>query len=280
MGPTRIKVTVAQVVPGTPFPRLHQLLAGHPAALYALPEYFTAASGEKWQRQTACHYAADMAALGALSLSLDGVVLGGTVVEPTGGGLSNVSPCFERGRLRGVHRKVHPTARERQHGIVPGEQFRTLRVAGIGVATLVCADVLDVDSFGRAAAGRPDVVFVPTTSPLRLGEEPEEKERRDREIFVAGAARARAFVVKACATGRIYGGPLQGRSLVAAPWGELLARVPFHLEAREQVLEVELDLERLRAWRRAVSAEDARGAVGSPGATPDPGAPRPRGKCR
>jgi predicted amidohydrolase len=57
-------------------------------------------------------------------------------------------------------------------------------------------------------------------------------------------------VIKTCAVGSVYGGNLQGRSLIAAPWGEFLARVAPEQEHREQVLEAHLDLGRLADWRR------------------------------
>jgi predicted amidohydrolase len=128
------------------------------------------------------------------------------------------------------------------------------------VVTLVCADVLAEDSFSLAARERPDILYVPATSPLRPGEAWEEKDHRDRTIFLQGARLARAFVVKVCAAGSIYGGPLQGRSLVAAPWGEFLARVPPGSEAGEMILSADLDFRRLRLWRES---EDPAG--GGPG---------------
>ena len=246
---SRLQVTIVQVAPGTSFARLRTLLADHPADLYALPEYLTAAPAETTQAETAEHFRQDMEALESLSRHLGAVVLGGTLIEPVDGGLANVSPCLERGALRGLQRKIHPTPGEHARGIVPGRGLQAAGAAGVRVVTLICADVLHPGSFEEAAAARADIVFVPATSPLRPGEDVEDKKRRDRDIFLAGARRARAFVVKACAIGRVYGGALQGRSLVAAPWGEQLARVPFHLEDRERLLHARLDLSRLRSWR-------------------------------
>ena len=60
-------------------------------------------------------------------------------------------------------------------------------------------------------------------------------------------------MAKTCAAGELYGRTLQGRSLIAAPWGEILARVSPDREAEELVLRADLDLDALAAWRRRPS---------------------------
>jgi predicted amidohydrolase len=265
-----VKVCLAQVEPGTPFPRLRELLEPEGAAVYALPEYLTAAPGEVEQAQTAAHFRRDLEALTRLSRALGGLLLGGTLVEPASGGFYNSAPVLEDGELVGFHRKVHPTPRERSHGVLPGGGFVGSPTSAGRVTVLICADVLAGSSFSQAARERPDILFVPTTSPLRPGEPREEKERRDRTIFLAGARAAGAFVIKVCATGSVYGRPLQGRSLVAAPWGEFLVRVPPDGEAHETILSVELDFEGLQRWRAGggPSAGEPRGGRGTAGRVP------------
>lgn len=243
-------MVIAQVAPGMPRDRLLHLLGNAAPDLCALPEYSTVRSGERSQSETVSHFGDDLQMLGDLARELDTVLAAGTVVEPASAGVFNTAPLFDRGLLRGVYRKVHPTEREQLNGVVPGEGYRVLAAGGVRVGTLICADVLHPDSFARLGEGKPDIVVVPTTSPLRPGEPLTEKERRDQEIFVAGARRAGAFVVKACACGSVYGGPLQGRSLIAAPWGEVLARVPPEREREELLLTADLDLDRLWEWRR------------------------------
>jgi predicted amidohydrolase len=244
-----VKISLAQVAPGTPFSRLRELLEVHEAQVYALPEYITAAPAEMRQAETAAHFHRDLDALRALSRALGGLLLGGTLVEPALGGFFNSAPILEDGELVGFHRKVHPTAGERASGVLPGPGFSGLSTRAGRVATLICADVLAADAFPQVARNGPDILYVPTTSPLRAGESTDDKEHRDRTIFLAGARQVRAFVIKACAAGSVYGRPLQGRSLVVAPWGEFLARVPPSDEAGETILDAELDHRELQRWR-------------------------------
>jgi len=258
-----VKISLAQVAPGTPFPRLRKLLEARRAEVYALPEYVTAAPGEADQSRTAAHFRRDLEALGRLSRALGGLLLGGTLVEPAGGGLYNSAPFLEDGELVGFQRKVHPTPRERSRGVLPGRGLRGLSTRACRVAALICADVLAEGSFSLAARERPDILFVPATSPLRPGEAWEEKDERDRTIFQEGARLARAFVVKVCATGSVYGGPLQGRSLVVAPWGEFLARIPPEGEAGETILSADLDFRQLRRWRESGDAPEIDPGLGN-----------------
>ena len=64
---------------------------------------------------------------------------------------------------------------------------------------------------------------------------------RDREIFLRGAREAGAPIVKAGGTGRLFGRPLQGRSLVATP-AEIVFRTPFdeEREPRSWIVDVPL----------------------------------------
>jgi predicted amidohydrolase len=54
--------------------------------------------------------------------------------------------------------------------------------------------------------------------------------------------------VKVCGVGSLFGGRLQGRSLVAAPWG-VLNRVPPTEEDRPQVITANLSIDELREFR-------------------------------
>jgi hypothetical protein len=86
-----------------------------------------------------------------------------------------------------------------------------------------------------------DLILAPMSSPFLSEDTPEEKDARDRELFMTGATKAGAPIVKAGANGDLFGRPLQGRCLVATP-GEILFRTPFdeELERRTWVVEVPL----------------------------------------
>lgn len=183
-----------------------------------------------------------------LSSLLSCVVIGGSRLVESGGEIFNSAPVFDSGRMVGEYAKVHPTERERARGVRPGPGPGVYRLGGVTVGVAICADSLAPGYFRRYAAFGVDLLFVPNASPLRAGETTSAKFARDSEIFVHGARESGAYIIKVCSVGRIFGGELQGRSLVAAPWG-VLHRVAPEAEDRPQVLLVTLSLTELREFR-------------------------------
>ena len=94
-----------------------------------------------------------------------------------------------------------------------------------------------------------EVIFAPTVSPFREADTVFDKDRRDAGIYVAGAQKACAFTVKTCGVGALFGGRLQGRSGIFAPWG-ILKRVPPDDEHRKLILTEYLDIDEIREFKR------------------------------
>jgi len=212
------------------------------------PEYWGAAAQMTGQADLAQAAEANLAAMARLSSELCCVVVGGTVVRCGGSGLLNVAPVFDSGHQIGAYAKTRPTDRERSHGIVAGSDYPTWMLGGLRVGIAICADCLDGTAFEIYGGQGIDLLFVPNASPYREGESPETKFERDETIFVAGAKRSGAYVIKTCGVGTLFGGRLQGRTLVAAPWG-ILHRVPPDQESRAQVITVNLSIDELREFR-------------------------------
>jgi predicted amidohydrolase len=183
-----------------------------------------------------------------LSKLLSCVVVGGTRLVAQGSRVFNAAPVFDSGRPLGQYAKAHPTEHERRRGIDAGPGPGVFRLGAVVIGVAICADSLQPGYFREYAAAGVDLLFVPNASPLRPGEAASEKFRRDQDIFVQGARECGAYVVKVCSVGRIFGGALQGRSLVAAPWG-VLHRVAPEEEDRPQVIAVTLSLAELREFR-------------------------------
>lgn len=213
-----------------------------------LPEYCFIPPEAKSQLETARDLKHNLGLLAELSSRLETVLIGGSVVEEEAGKFYNVCYLFERGRKAGKYRKVNLYHREAGKGISTGDRYAVFEVRGVRVGLLICADVLFPESYRKLAEKKPDIVFVPTTSPYRADDTRAAKEKRDNDYFLAGARTTAAYVAKCCAVGSLLGGRLQGRSLVAAPWG-VLKRTPFEKEGEELVLKVELGLEELRHYR-------------------------------
>jgi predicted amidohydrolase len=198
--------------------------------ILVLPEYFWVRPGDRDHLDAARHHDEDLEDLRYLTRGEDWVVIGGTVVEPREATFHNACPVFHREKEIGRYRKIHLMPGEARHGITPGHDFEVLETLGLRLAPVICADVLYPDTFERVAALRSDLILAPMSSPYRPDDTPEDKDTRDREIFLRGAASARAPIVKAGGTGNLFGRPLQGRCLVATPQA-LHFRTPFDEEA-------------------------------------------------
>lgn len=212
------------------------------------PEYWGATASTAGQHELARLAAQQTAAMGRLSRELCGVVVGGTVVVRTELGLHNQAPVFDSGKRIGDYVKIHPTDRERAGGVVPGTRWRVWDLGFARIAVAICADCLHPETFAELALRQVDLLFVPNASPYRPGESEADKFARDEAIFVAGALRSGAYVAKVCGVGSLFGGRLQGRSLVAAPWG-IINRVPPAEEDRPQVITANLSIDELREFR-------------------------------
>jgi predicted amidohydrolase len=214
-----------------------------------LPEYSFVRSSDRDYSDGDAFLQDRLAALADLSRELSCAVIGGTLPHPVDGGYANIATVFDRGDVIGSYQKVNPYGREEQRGIIPGSEFRVFDIEGVRVGVLICADVLSKDSF--AAMGRlgAEVIFVPTVSPHRKDDTVFEKDRRDAGIFVAGAQRACAYVVKTCGVGTLLGNRLQGRSGIFAPWG-ITNRVAPDSEDKKLTLTNILDIDEIREFKR------------------------------
>jgi predicted amidohydrolase len=214
-----------------------------------LPEYFLIPQGSANFSEYALAYDRNVQYLARLSKDLNTTLIGGSIVMKTNGGMYNTSFVFRRGFRIGSYRKVFPTVKEMEKGILPGATFSSWRIDGVRIGILVCADVLHPECFEEMEKQQVDIIFVPTTSPYRPEDTPDEKGKRDEGIFVKGAQTSRSYLVKTCATGEIFGKRLQGRSLIAAPWG-LLWNVFPRSESRPIIHSYDLNIDDLLEVRR------------------------------
>lgn len=223
-----------------------------------LPEYWPIAHDVGDFHRAALARTEYVERLARLSDELDTVLIGGSIVEAVRDKLYNCALVFDRGRLLGRYRKINPVPGEVRAGISPGNDHFVLESGSIRIGLLLCGDVFFKRNFERLAALEADLIFVPTTSPYRPADSLTAKRERDRVYFQAGATLAGAYVIKVCGVGEFMGQPLQGRSLIAAPW-EILQRVNQASENAPRILSGTLDTDEIRDFRgrmrsRAVSA--------------------------
>jgi omega-amidase len=204
-----------------------------------LPEHYPLAAVIKNLQQAAEHFAERKQYLSDVSHTLQTIVVGGTLTEPTTDGYYNTCYVFDRGQEVGSYRKVNPTSREQSAGTLRGSEFKIFELARLRVGVLICADVLFQESFEQLAALDCQLTFVPTASPYRAGESTAEKYERDRSIFLEGARKLGCPIVKTCGIGTTFGHPIQGRSLITTT-DDILIRAEPHQEQSSLILKAEL----------------------------------------
>ena len=213
-----------------------------------LPEYYLLDDTVDDYHRAALRRTEFLEYLQRLSDELSTCLVAGTIVEAEGEKLYNTSYLIDHGDIKGRYRKRNPVPGELQKGITPGDEAYVSDIDDVRVGMLICGDVFNMDNYRDMAAVDADLVFVPTTSALRPDDSWSHKQLRDRKYFQAGAEAAGAFVIKVCGVGRIFGKPLQGRSLVAAPWG-ILARTQMINEQDKRIISITLGIDELREFR-------------------------------
>jgi predicted amidohydrolase len=182
-----------------------------------------------------------------LSDELHTCIVGGTIVEADSDRLYNTAYVIDRGSILGKYRKRFPVPGELARGISPGQENLVITIDGVKIAMMICGDVFYPHMYDELRDAGADIIFVPTTSLYRPDDSLSQKRDRDHRYFLAGAAQARAYVVKVCGVGEIFGRPLQGRSLIAAPWG-ILQQTSMYEESQCRMLTATLDIAEVREF--------------------------------
>jgi predicted amidohydrolase len=231
-----LKIALLQDKPGSGIrPSYMDILEEERPDVLALPEYYCVGPDDDSVVASSFRRDEILALLGDLSVRLGSVLVGGSLVERVDGSLYNRCYIFDSGNVAGYYDKIHPFDNEGRGLIREGHEYKVFDIRGMRIGILICADVLYPGSFENIRGLRPDLIFIPTTSPYRPGEKRTEKFARDRRVFVSGASKAGCPVFKACASGTIAGHRLQGRSLIAFP-GRIVWRIEPEFEHRSALV--------------------------------------------
>jgi len=213
-----------------------------------LPEYYLLDDSVVDYRRAALRKQESLEYLERLSDELSTCLIGGTVVEAEDEKLYNSCYVFNRGLALGRYRKRFPVHSELEQGISPGNENLVFDFEGVKVAIMICSDVFHTEFFTELAEAAVDLTFVPTTSLFRPDDSLSKKKHRDKKYYVYGSRISGSYITKVCAVGAIFGRPLQGRSLVAAPWG-IMKRIDSLGESQKRILSATLDISELREFR-------------------------------
>jgi deaminated glutathione amidase len=180
-------------------------------------------------------------------------LVGGSITERREGRekLSNTCLVFDpEGELAAVYRKIHlfdvdvGGLRYRESDAEePGEEPVVARLEDWPIGLSVCYDVRFPELYRILALEGAELVTVPANFTLYTGKD------HWHVLLRARAIENQLFVAAAAQVGEtIPGKPSYGRSLVADPWGTVLAQAPDE----ETVIFAELDRERLREIRKSL----------------------------
>ncbi len=145
------------------------------------------------------------------------------------GMLYNTSFVFREGELLGRYRKKRLFFAE-VGTITKGSSYEIFEAYGIRFGVLICADVFEDDGFQFMRENGARIIFSPTFSPKKV-ESIEEKFKRDRDIYVRGAAISGAVIVKVCGVKSERVNFLQARSLIADNNGVIFRVMPEQEDA-------------------------------------------------
>ncbi|MDK2794935.1 MAG: hypothetical protein PWQ22_63 [Archaeoglobaceae archaeon] len=173
-----------------------------------------------------------------------GVVTSGNIVFNEGK-TTNRAFIFDSGDVIGYQDKVHPTRTEKTFGIVPGEKLNFFEVRKAKICVLICADILYPELCRIAGIKGVDIALNPVVS-FKHSELPGENLRYC--LYFARSFDNCYAIVKAGGFGRTFAGSeAVGRSLIASFDG-IIAKAKH--EEKEEALVAEVDLSRIRAYRK------------------------------
>ncbi|MCL5877978.1 MAG: carbon-nitrogen hydrolase family protein [Candidatus Bathyarchaeota archaeon] len=215
-------------------------------ALIALPEYFTVpncmadfTNAAKISQET-CTKTLDF--LQEASTLIGNIyLLGGTVLQEDSGKYYNTSTLWRNGTLLAKYKKINPIQAEINAGVARGEQPVAVETEIGKIGLLVCADSFDPVLVKKVAQLSAEIVSLPVAAmgshPIVKGHPLTEGIARDYGVFVLKV-------------GNVCSNMRGGRSAIIAPWG-ILGEVTDAPE--DSVLTAELDMERLREYRKKLS---------------------------
>ncbi len=215
------------------------------AGMAVLPEMFNCPYAGKYFREfAALGHEETVAALSDLARETGLWLVGGSVPEREEGRLYN--SCFvfdDRGEVVARHRKIHlfdidaPGIRFRESAtFAPGKEITVFDTPWGKMGAAICFDVRFPELFRAMARRGARLILLPAQFNMTTGPAHWESTLRiravDNELFLAAASAARY-------PGFSY--QCWGHSLVADPWGTLIARA----DETEQLLLAELDFRRV-----------------------------------
>ncbi|MCP4633079.1 MAG: carbon-nitrogen hydrolase family protein [candidate division Zixibacteria bacterium] len=211
----KIAAFQARIGCGIPYNFLKEIIDYNPD-FTILPEYFWIKTGAVDYASAAKSFKSSFEESTELSKKLSGYLISGTMIESEEDMLYNTCFIFKNGELIGKHRKVHLFGNECSV-LTPGDGFYVYNLGGINCGILTCADNLHESSFLKMKELNARIIFAPTFSKILPEDTPEEKFKRDTDIFQKGAITSGTILIKCCSVGKLFDNIANGRSLICTP---------------------------------------------------------------
>ncbi len=231
--------------------RIHDLLRDiGETDLIVLPEVFSCRGSDDDYRNTAESRGDGPAArlLSGMAQNLNAWLVGGSIMEKEGGDIYKTMFVYNRaGELAGTYRKINLFSlyREGEEKVSEsrvcsaGNRPEILEIEGWKIGLSICYDLRFPELYRYYAAAGCNAFLAPSDFTLETG--------RDHwhVLTRARAIENQCFLIapNQCGRNRKTGIDAYGHSLVAGPWGEILAEAP----TGENVFSVELDPESINA---------------------------------
>jgi predicted amidohydrolase len=215
-------------------------------AIIALPEYFTVPNcmADFTDAATISHETAakTLTFLQEISKTINDVyLLGGTVLLEDSGKYYNTSTLWRNGKLLAKYKKINPIKAEIKAGVARGNEPVVLDTELGRLGMIVCADTFNPELMKEVASLGAEIVSLPVAA---MGTHPTVKGHP----LTQGIAHDYGFFV--LKVGNVCSNMRGGRSAIIAPWG-ILGEVADAPE--DSVLTAELDMKRLREYRKKLS---------------------------
>jgi len=217
--------------------------------LVALPEMWTLLSDDDAEKQAAAEPVPGGDGYGLLQelAARHGIVLhGGSLIERDGERLFNTTVAFDRdGRELARYRKLHlfdittPDGREYRESATFGRGARVVTYDALGarVGCSICYDLRFSELYLQLAREGAKVILVPSNFTMQTGKDHWEV------LLRARAIETQCYVLAPAQWGRYGQGRVSyGHSLIADPWGHVIARAQDkvgYVAARLDLSEVE-----------------------------------------
>jgi predicted amidohydrolase len=173
-----------------------------------------------------------------ISKNVEAYIIGGTIIGKFRDNFYNTCFLVKKGEVFGKYRKMHLTNWEKTLGLNRGRTLHVFETELGRIGILICADVFFPKTVKKLVSMGAEVIFLPVSA---SGTHPTVK---GHPLSIERARENLVFILK---NGNIKSNSRGGSTAIISPWGILNEAKN---ELTEQIISADLDLTKLRSYRR------------------------------